>query len=315
LNPEDPQEEGPNAYERSLPVTQPNLPALQTPEPKNLRRAAWIGGACLLMAGICWVDMVTPASMAFILIYLLPVVATAWWMDAFCAILVALAASLAWTVAHFNTGQLVSPTLLAWNSLSRLVVFVGTGWLIAVLRRQRSHLAAQAAREHQLACSDPLTELPNWRGFETHLRLALARAARENRSMCIGYVDLDNFKRVNDLHGHAIGNDVLQRLGQLLRETVRGQDLVARIGGDEFALVLDAFDVDRVKRVGQRLVDAVAGLGDQLPNSGLGASVGLVLVSNPDGWAQKTEQLLQLADRAMYQAKQAGKGRLVITEI
>lgn len=311
----DPQNQGPPGGPLLPPPTRPNLPVFTAPRPTNAIRVGWLVGAGLLMAVICWLDMITPASMAFILIYLLPVVATAWWMDTFCALLVAVAAGVAWTVAHFEVGYIDGPTMLAWNSLSRLVVFTGTGWLIAMLRRQRRHLAEQAAREHHLARSDLLTGLPNWRGFESHLALALARAARENRPMCIGYVDLDNFKRVNDLHGHAAGNDVLKRLGQLLRETVRGQDVVARIGGDEFALVLDSLDRERIRRVGQRLVDAVAGLGDQMPDSGLGASVGLLMVSRPSDWIQQTQHLLQLADRAMYQAKQSGKGRLVITEI
>ena len=310
-----PQNQGPPGDPILPPPTRPNLPVFKTPRPAKAIRVGWLVGAGLLMAGICWLDLITPPAMAFILIYLLPVVATAWWMDTFSAIIVALAAGFAWTVAHLPIAPDNGPAILAWNSLSRLVVFTGTGWLIALLRRQRRHLAEQAAREHHLARNDLLTGLPNWRGFESHLALALARAARESRPLCIGYVDLDNFKRVNDLHGHAAGNDVLKRLGQVLRETVRGQDVVARIGGDEFALVLDALDLGRVQRVGQRLVDAVADLGSQMPDSGLGASVGLVMVSRPSDWTQRTEQLLQMADRAMYKAKQTGKSRLVITEI
>ena len=172
-----------------------------------------------------------------------------------------------------------------------------------------------AEQERETAHQDPLTGLPNLRGFEAHLTLAIARATRASHPLCIGYVDLDNFKRVNDLQGHAAGNQVLQRLGQVLRETVRGQDVVARIGGDEFALVLDAPGVEQVKKMGQRLVDAVAAVGREVPAARLGASVGLVIVDHAAKWSGLEGQLLQQADGAMYEAKQAGKGRLVVIEV
>jgi len=278
-------------------------------------RLVWLTVALLAIAGLAWLDDVTGPDFAFSLFYLVPVVATAWWQGTWSAVTVALAASLGWSLAAFFGESQQALVIALWNSLSRLVIFTGAAVLIARLSRDRGRLRDMARREAELARQDPLTRLPNWRGFEEHVGLAVARCARSGSPLAIGFVDLDNFKRVNDLHGHETGNQVLKQIAAILRETLRGQDVVARVGGDEFVLLLDCPEPDRAARIGERLIDAIVDLGRKHPDAGLGASVGLVIVSAPKAWRERIADLVRLADQAMYRAKAAGKGRVEVIEI
>jgi len=177
-----------------------------------------------------------------------------------------------------------------------------------------SHLGialAQVAQHEQLsslARTDGLTGLINARTF----RRLLARRLADARGGALVYVDLDNFKIVNDRHGHERGDAALQAVALNLTEAVRADDVVARQGGDEFALWIDDADYDAVERVARRVVAIREAL---LPHAGapdrpLGLSVGCVVV--PPGAAVDENALLAHADAAMYRVKRGGKGNYVI---
>ena len=308
-------------------MTRPSLPTLPpsiddprrairpTGEGAPRRRIAWILGALAVVGGIALLDDLTGPDFAFVLIYLVPVLATGWWQGRGAAIIVALAASLSWTLVFVLGGDVQTPAVGIWNSLTRLVIFTGAGWLIAQLRANQDHLTELARREADLARIDPLTLLPNWRAFEELLQQAIARRSRLGGGLILGYADLDNFKRVNDLHGHAAGDDLLRQLGGALREALRTEDVVARVGGDEFTVLTECSEPAVAELIGERLRETISRLAREVPDAGLGTSLGLLLVDRPAAWAQRTTELVQRADAAMYEAKRAGKNRVVILSL
>lgn len=157
--------------------------------------------------------------------------------------------------------------------------------------------------EHR-AHHDALTGLPNRERLMQRLEAALAAARQLGRSLPLVFLDLDGFKPINDRYGHAVGDALLQALAQRLRRQLRGDDLLARVGGDEFALLLsDAEDADRACRIMAKLE---AALQEAFPIDGLslrvGCSWGLALY--PDD-AQDASALLAAADARMYRHKQA----------
>ena len=160
----------------------------------------------------------------------------------------------------------------------------------------------------KLSRTDPLTGLLNRRVFYQELEQRLVRARRTGRSGALCYIDLDNFKGVNDSHGHQLGDEVLRLVAALLAATARSNDLLARLGGDEFALWLDETG-DAGTRIKAR---ALARLGASLaPYAGatdrpLGASIGIAVHDPANG--EDLEALMARADRAMYDVKRNGKG-------
>ncbi len=167
---------------------------------------------------------------------------------------------------------------------------------------------AELRMEH-LAFHDSLTGLPNRAMFEQHLELALARARRDGSAAAVVFLDLDDFKPVNDTHGHATGDEMLRQVGARLRSAVRETDLVARQGGDEFLVLIadlppgvDMTDANKTLETVVQRIHRV--LSDPFPmrvgELAITASVGHALFPSD---AEKAEVLLRLADEAMYRHK------------
>lgn len=166
-----------------------------------------------------------------------------------------------------------------------------------------------------VASHDALTDLPNRALFDDRLEQALARSARNARPLAVMVVDLDGFKRVNDSLGHSTGDRVLTETAQRLRAAVRPHDSVARIGGDEFAVLCEDVDRSETERIAARIRTALE------PEMPIGAdlvsatgSVGAVVyLPCPGGAPTTTAQLLHDADAAMYRAKAGGKNAVEIS--
>ncbi len=162
---------------------------------------------------------------------------------------------------------------------------------------------------------DPLTGLKNRRSFDEHLQRIWLQAQRDNRTVAVLMVDADDFKAYNDTYGHQAGDEVLRRIGGVLREFGRRPlDLTARYGGEEFALIMSDVTADHAGKVAEQLREAVAGLG--IAHSGARAattvtlSVGVAVGAPVLG--RTAHGLVQLADEALYEAKAAGRNRVVV---
>ncbi len=159
------------------------------------------------------------------------------------------------------------------------------------------------------ATHDALTGLVNRAEFETRLRRTLDKAHEERSEHALLYIDLDQFKLVNDACGHSVGDQLLQQVAKLLREAVRARDTLARLGGDEFAVILEHCTSDRAQRVAQLICDRMEEF--RFLHDGrrfrIGASIGLVPVDSR--WTN-TAAAMQAADTSCYAAKEAGRNRV-----
>ena len=180
----------------------------------------------------------------------------------------------------------------------------------AGLRLQQA-LAELAARNEllaKLALTDPLTGLPNRRAFEESLAREVALAIRHVRPLSLLLLDLDHFKRVNDTLGHPTGDEVLSSLGLLLARQGRRGDVVARIGGEEFAVVLPETGKEQAVAAAERIRIAVSssplGTRTKVPVT---VSIGVASLPHPCG---DLEALVSAADAALYAAKSAGRDRV-----
>jgi diguanylate cyclase (GGDEF)-like protein len=167
---------------------------------------------------------------------------------------------------------------------------------------------AAERRAEYLATHDEVTGLPNRRWFMDEVPRSLIRAARRREKVAVLYLDLDGFKSVNDRFGHHVGDAVLSDVADTITATVRSADSVARVGGDEFVILLEnVASTSAARSVGHKIIDTIAGLVVNAEGARIGVSVGLA--TYPDD-ATDAETLLQTADQAMYAAKRAGGSQL-----
>ena len=170
--------------------------------------------------------------------------------------------------------------------------------------------------EHQrdvlfdLATTDPLTRLPNRRHLHDVLGRELDRARRHRQEMSVALFDVDHFKDVNDAHGHAVGDVVLLELARLADQMVRGSDLLARLGGEEFVLVMPQTTLEQAQHVCERLRSAIARMRVRHQGVEVGVTVS-VGVTSCRTQTDDVDAILDRADQAMYEAKGDGRNRVL----
>jgi len=181
-------------------------------------------------------------------------------------------------------------------------------------RQQLSQFAAELAasnqRLQQLALTDVLTELPNRRNANEQLDRQWAIAERSGRPLSCMMIDIDYFKNINDTHGHKVGDDVLKQVANILRSTARKQDMVCRLGGEEFLVICPDSDPEQAFQYAERLRQSIAA--GNMNSAGvdirLTVSIGL---ANKKPELSNVEMLLQLADKRLYAAKNKGRNQTV----
>jgi diguanylate cyclase (GGDEF)-like protein len=261
-------------------------------------------------------DYVTGPDFGFSLMYLVPVTIVAWRLNAPLAIATAVLAAGCWLAADAAYRGLTP--LSVWNGFTRLGIYVALAGLTGRVRVDRDRVAALNTRlsrlleeEQQLARTDALTGLANSRSFREALERAIARNRRDRSPLAVACFDLDNFKMLNDTQGHAGGDRGLRAAADALTRVARTADIAARIGGDEFAVLLHDCDEAGAHAVAGRMLKEVASVMDRT-SAGLGVSVGVACFPAPP---DDPDALLGAADRALYQAKSQGKGQMVVMSV
>lgn len=178
-----------------------------------------------------------------------------------------------------------------------------TGCVVSV--RETTALRAARVSAQSTARTDPLTGLSDRRALDERIAQLVLEAGR-GRRFAVLMADIDHFKRINDTHGHPVGDEVLKQLARVIESSVRATDFIARLGGEEFCVLLTDVNEDEAVLVAEKLRVAVAGDASDAPS--ITISIG---VAANDGELQRADALLAAADVALYRAKAAGRDRVV----
>jgi diguanylate cyclase (GGDEF)-like protein len=214
---------------------------------------------------------------------------------------VSIAGAVIWFVVNGPAlpAQEFSPLALLWNAWIRLGFFVVVAELLSAL-----HQAVD--RERVLARIDYLTGVKNARSFYEQADVELRRARRHRRPISVAYIDVDDFKALNDRFGHNEGDSALRAIGAALLRSVRATDVVGRMGGDEFAILLPEAGKDEAISIGKRLHEL---LSIELKGNGWPITLSMGVVTCMTTPSEVTK-LMKEADALMYEVKRSGKSRM-----
>ncbi|HTO48654.1 MAG TPA: GGDEF domain-containing protein [Burkholderiales bacterium] len=261
-----------------------------------------LGVAAIALAGVFLGDLATGAELSLAPLYLLIVLAVSWLARP----------AAAWWFAALAAGALVAVGAIEGHPYSREIYFYADvasklfGMVVTVLLAARLRRAYD--RERASARSDALTGLANRAGFLEALDLELTRLARHRRPLALAYIDCDGFKRVNDVQGHGAGDALLRAAATTLAAGIRRTDRAARIGGDEYALLLPETDASACRIVLEQLRGRLRAAMDAY-GWPVTFSVGAAVFTRPGTTAARA---LTAADELMYRVKARGKNGLLI---
>ena len=267
---------------------------------KSWRSALILFSSYLGVLLIGYFDFKTGPEFAFSLFYLIPIMIVVWRGKGRAAMVLAFFSALVMAFSGLLSGEIYSsPLVPAWNMIVSLgffviVVILGTGYK-KDLELQRS-----------LARTDPLTGVANTRYFFERGAVEIERSLRFKRPLSLAYVDVDDFKKVNDTFGHERGDALLSCLANIVRKRVRAYDVVARIGGDEFVVLLPETPAAHARAIGGKIRSAMSECG---PRCGIAVtfSIGIATFTTPP---PSIHEVIKAADDLMYVAKSKGKNSL-----
>ncbi len=268
--------------------------------PKDLTQwrtstALLVGYSLILAIGV--LDYATGYELSLSLLYLVPVSLVAWTTGRWPGLAGALLSAAVWVSADLLAGQKYSsPFYIFWHAGTRAAILSTTALLFSALRRSIEH-------EKSLARIDHLTGAANARSFLEILRSEIDRSRRYKRPFTLAYIDLDNFKAVNDSQGHNTGDLLLQTVVSVMRSHARSTDIVARLGGDEFALLLPEADERAAQpAIGKLRESLLLEMGRR--GWPVTVSIGALTVADPK---LGVDELLKQVDDLMYSSKVRGK--------
>jgi diguanylate cyclase (GGDEF)-like protein len=255
-----------------------------------------IGFALLAAIGI--LNLLTGYELSFSLFYLIPVSFVTWFLGRWQGIAASLAGALVLLAVDMASGHVYRHAFFLYlNAVIRFSLFVVASALLSALKNAME-------REKESASTDYLTGAANSRRFFELLMLECERLQRYGRPFTLAYVDLDNFKSVNDQSGHPEGDRALCTIFRYVREHVRNIDVIARLGGDEWALLLPEINQESARTVIAKLQ---SGLQEEMKRNNWPVTFSMGVVTCNSEAPQTPAQLVQIADALMYSVKHGGK--------
>lgn len=258
-----------------------------------------IAAGVVLLLGV--VDYLTGFEFSFSFFYLIPVTVVAWALSRNTGLAFSMLSAIVWLISNQLSGlQYSSPIIGVWNTMVRF----GFYSVVTILLTELRHALEE---ERILANTDPLTGALNRRSFNEIAEKRMIFAEINRRPYTIVYIDLDNFKTINDTLGHAIGDLVLKTVVDAIQKQIRTKDFLARLGGDEFAILLTDTDRDQAESIVQRLRSF---LSERMKYNqwNITFSIGvLTVLSMPES----ADKLVSLADALMYDIKGKGKNAVL----
>ena len=251
----------------------------------------------LMLTTLGLLDYLTGFEASFSFFYLLPVALGTWYFGLRAGRFLVLVSVAVWVFSNWLAGEAFSSEAIRlWNAFLRLLFF---SLIVQVVERYQQALFAMT----RLSRTDALTGVYNSREFFRLAEQELLHAQRYRRPVTLAYIDLDNFKVVNDRLGHAAGDQLLRTITDLISSQLRRTDIFARMGGDEFALLLPETDLQAAESVIMRMREKLS-VEMQVYNAPTSFSLGAVAFINPP---PSVEAMLREADALMYAVKQQGK--------
>lgn len=250
------------------------------------------------------IDFLTGYEFAFSIFYLIPISIASWYIGRPYGLIISIISAIVWGIVDIATGHKYSHLAIPiWNTTVRLVFFTITTQLLSTLK-------IQFKIEEKLARTDNLTGTLNGRAFEETAIKLLGIAVRYSHPSVLGYIDVDNFKKVNDTLGHAEGDRVLKIIGIEILNSIRSTDCVGRMGGDEFAILLpEASRLDATFVFG-RIQRQILNKANEY-NWPISVSMGVAVFLKT---TPPIEEAIKFADNLMYRVKNKGKNDILIEE-
>ncbi len=250
---------------------------------------------------IGFLDYLAGPEVSSAIFYVLPIALAAWRGPRSMAFALSLLAAAVWYASGAAAGRThTHPYLAYWNTATRLATFLLIAYLLAAFR-------SQLTKERQAADSDPLTGACNFRCFYQHAAREIERSRRFGHPFTLAYLDLDNFKAVNDTFGHGTGDELLCEVVRTMQAHTRKIDIVARLGGDEFALLF----IETGEQASREAIESLRRmLNERMQEAGwpVTVSIGMVTYQVPP---RDVAQMLEHADALMYAVKKSGKNNLM----
>ncbi|MFH2011228.1 MAG: GGDEF domain-containing protein [Pseudomonadota bacterium] len=266
----------------------------------NLDKRVLLFCSVILVFLLGYLDYLSGFEFSFSLFYLLPVSILAWFVNRNSALAVSLLSALAWFISNKLAGETTShPFIALWNTIVRLGFFTIVSLLLTDLKQVIN-------KERSLSRTDYLTGITNSRHFYELTSFELLRAKRYNHPITIAYIDLDNFKQINDQFGHSVGDVLLRVVAETLRTHLRQTDIVARMGGDEFVALLIETDEDSAKVAITKAQIALLETMEQR-QWGVTFSIGAITFHVPP---PGVDEALRQVDELMYTVKLSGKNNV-----
>jgi diguanylate cyclase (GGDEF)-like protein len=267
---------------------------------ENRNPIFWTAAGMAFAGLLGLLDYLTGTEITFSLFYLVPIVWVTWFVSQNGGLLISLLSAFVRMASEYLEGQTYShPSIYFSNMLIRAGFFVFVTYLVAKLQRSQEE-------ERRTARIDFVTGAANARYFNELLQMEIVRIRRYPHPITVVYMDVDNFKLVNDLFGHQIGDEVLRSIANEMKAQLRSTDIIARVGGDEFALLLPSARQSEaqivISKVCANLMDAM-----RRRKWPVTFSIGVVTCMAPP---HSSDQLINMADEIMYEVKNSTKNNV-----